>query len=306
MEAEIERRLQEKGLSESSIRLYIRNLQKLSGDNPIKSLTFLKDVEEIEKKLSGYKPNTIRNYVISIVSVLGLDKDKRGKKKLYDTYASQLIQSNKTLREEAEKNEKSETQKENWLSWDEIEQKWNELKGKVEVFKSSKSITAGQYSQLLDFVVLSLYVLVPPRRNDYQQMMIVGKTPSDTSTNYVDLERKQFVFNKFKTAKREGQVVIPIPDALQSVLQIYLRFHPLYKNGKEPVAFLVGADGRPLTATNSITRILNRVFGKRVGSSLLRHSYLSSKYKDVRQEMKKDSEAMSHSVETQQTQYVKN
>ena len=57
--------------------------------------------------------------------------------------------------------------------------------------------------------------------------------------------------------------------------------------------FLVNADGSPLESVNAITRILNRVFGKNVGSTMLRHIYLSSKY-DVK-EMDDDAEKMAHS-----------
>jgi hypothetical protein len=61
--------------------------------------------------------------------------------------------------------------------------------------------------------------------------------------------------------------------------------------------FLVYQDGRPLESVNAITRILNRIFGKSVGATMLRHIYLSSKY-DV-EEMNKDAEIMAHSSSTQ-------
>jgi hypothetical protein len=67
----------------------------------------------------------------------------------------------------------------------------------------------------------------------------------------------------------------------------------------------VASDGEPIVAVNAITRVLNKVFGKKVGSSLLRHIYLSSKYGDTLAEMKKDSAAMGHSLEVQKT-YIKN
>jgi hypothetical protein len=68
--------------------------------------------------------------------------------------------------------------------------------------------------------------------------------------------------------------------------------------------FLVHYDGSPFIAINSITRVLNRIFGKNVGSSMLRHIYLSSKYGDVKNEQAKDSKAMSHSIGMQKD-YIK-
>jgi hypothetical protein len=84
-------------------------------------------------------------------------------------------------------------------------------------------------------------------------------------------------------------------------LTIYIKHHPLIK-GKitkkfQPVPFLVFDDGKPLDQVNSITRVLNKVFGKKVGSSMLRHIYVSGKYGDVNEEQKKDAEMMGHSVD---------
>ena len=306
MEADLDTRLKAKGLSESSIKLYLRNLQKLSGQTPLKNLTFLKDVTGINEQLSKYKPNTIRNYIISIVSILGLDKDKKGKKKLYETYAQQLVGQNRTLKAEEATNTKTPTQEANWIDWKDVEAKWEEMKKKIETFKSAKELSESQYNQLLEFVILSLYVCLPPRRNEYLHTLIVQKAPEDTANNYLDLDKKAFVFNKYKTVKREGSKTLELPTSLQEVLHIYFRFHPLLK-GKHslPQPFLVYSDGKPLTAVNSITRVLNKVFGKRVGSSMLRHAYLTGKYGAVREDMKEDANAMGHTVETQQTNYVK-
>jgi hypothetical protein len=67
---------------------------------------------------------------------------------------------------------------------------------------------------------------------------------------------------------------------------------------------LVKADGSPLNTVNSITRILNKIFGKKIGSSMLRHIYLSSKYGDTIKEMEKDGVAMAHSSSVQR-EYIK-
>ena len=117
--------------------------------------------------------------------------------------------------------------------------------------------------------------------------------------------KKQFIFNVYKTAKTHGQQKVAIPDGLFHLIQIYLKFHPIHKGNKKfapSFVFLVSADGSALMAVNAITRILNRVFGKKVAASMLRHIYLSDKY-DVT-EMKEDAEAMGHSL-SQQRAYLK-
>jgi len=66
---------------------------------------------------------------------------------------------------------------------------------------------------------------------------------------------------------------------------------------------LVEASGEPLVAVNAITRILNKIFGKKVGSSMLRHIFVTDKYGGVKKEQIKDALAMGHSVAEQQNVY---
>ncbi len=311
LKQELEKGLTDKGLAQSSIKLYLRNLEKLNGNEPLKNLNFLKDPAVIQEKLAKYKENTKRGYLISICSVLSLDKGTKAKQKLYDDYFRLMMDKNKELKAEERENVKSETQKENWLDWKEVEEKYNELEQKVVAFKDQKTLNEHQYNTLLQYVVLSLYVLFPPRRNEFQKVMVAKSATekSPTDTNWLDLDRTRFILNKYKTSKKEGQKVIDMPEDFVRVLSRYLKFHPLTKGKKitnktEPFPFLVHYDGSPLDKVNSITRVLNKVFGRKVGSSLLRHIYLSNKYGDVQEEQKKDAEAMSHST-AQQKDYIK-
>jgi integrase len=130
------------------------------------------------------------------------------------------------------------------------------------------------------------------------------KMPTDK--NYLDIAGKRFIYNVYKTSKKYGTQIVEIPPALSETLQLFLKHHPLWKEGKrkaDPVKLLVNADGTPITAVNAITRMLNKVFDKKIGSSMLRHVFLTDKYKDTLDEMKKDSDAMAHSGK-QQRDYV--
>lgn len=294
--------LTKKGLAETSIKLYLRNLEKLNDGEPLKNLKFVKDPAKIVEKLSKYKENTIRNYLIAVTSVLALTKDTKAGKKLYEAYSSLLMDKNKKLKAEEATNTKSDTQEKNWITWEEVEKQWGELKDRVDAFKSNKTLTEGQYNVLLQYVVLSLYVLLPPRRNEYMKMMIVKTTPAETTTNYYDLDKGRFVFNVYKTAKTEGQKEIDIPDRLKDVLHTYLAFHPLIK-GKitkkfQPVPFLVYHDGKPFSTVNAITRCLNKTFSPhKVSSSMLRHIFLTGKFGKVNEEQKEIASDMGHSVD---------
>jgi hypothetical protein len=300
----------EKKLASSSVKMYLRNLEKLNDDMPLKNFNFLKDVPAVLQQLEKYKQNTQRGYLISIVSALGLDKSNKAKQKLYDDYYKLMMDKNKELKAKEASNEKSETQAKNWLTWEEVSKTFAELEAKVKAFSSNKEINEHQYNVLLQYVVLALYYYKAPRRNEYQNMLIVKANSASLpiTTNYLVLDTRSFIFNAYKTAKKEGQLKEDIPEELFDVILIYLKFHPLLKGKKvtktTSLPFLVYYDGKPFSQVNAITRILNKTFGKNVGSSLLRHIYLSSKYGDILTEMKEDAGAMSHSVGMQKD-YIK-
>jgi integrase len=308
---DLEKKFKEKNISQSSINLYLRNLEKLNDDMPLKNLNFLSPTENILTKLKNYKPNTFRGYLISICSALHLETSKK-LTKLYEEYYNLLMKTNKELKEKEKEQEKTPTQKANWISWEDVEKKHKELEEEVNKFKNVKEINQHKYNILLEYVILSLYYFIPPKRNqDWTLMKIIHKEEPNLSTtnNYYDVSNEKFIFNKYKTSKTNGELVEKIPEKLKEILNIYFKFHPLIKDKiiKKGcnIPFLVYYNGEDLTSINSITRILNKVFKKKIGSSMLRHIYLTSKYGDVTKEMKEDAQVMGHSVQVQQNNYIK-
>lgn len=304
--------IEKKALSEKSANNYIKCLYKLNDEKPFTSLAFLRDTEGVDAKLADYSENTKKTYYACLSSVLSAYKDKPAYKKAYTHYYSFMMDKSKEHRDGENSHEKSEKQKENWIEWEEINKKKEELHTDVMTFVNNKQITERQYDKLLQYTLLSIYTDLQPRRNqDLQQMWLVGQynDAMDKSKNYLDFAGQRFIYNVYKTAKKYGQQIVDFKDndAIKHTLQMYLKHHPLNK-GKIARAtefrFLVYYDGSGLTANNAITRIFNKIFGKNAGSSMLRHSYLSSKYGDVIEEQQKDAEAMGHSV-AEQRDYVK-
>ena len=305
-ESKLKKKMEEKGLSKSSIELYLKNVKKLNDDKPILNFAFLKDIENIKKKLEKYKPNTIRNYYISISSVLSLAGDSY--KKLHQEYHNKMMELNKDLNKKEKMEVKTDEQKKNWISQEEVKNTLDDLKQKVEKFKNDKKITKYEYDTLLNYLVLALYVLNPPRRNkDYQIMMMFRNYKDDLNENYnyLDVDNKQFIFRNYKTEKTHGEQIIPINDDLMSIINLYIKHYPQKLNKKFYVPFLVNYKGEPLTKINDITNILNKIFDKKIGSSMLRKIYLTEKYSDVKKESKKDAELMAHSQSVQMNNYVK-
>ena len=299
------------GLAESSADLYMKCLYTLNNKQPFTNLSFTKQTDALNGIINAYSETTKRTYYSALINALKAVKDKASYKKIYK-YWSDLM-AEKTKEKNANKpddQQKSERQKDNWVEWDDVIKKVDELNKDMGAISAKKVLTPQDYDKLLQTVVLSLYAYIPPRRNqDYLDMYIVKKWADtmDKDKNYFDLTGKRFIFNVYKTSKKHGQQIEAIPPTLMTPLVAFVKHHPLLKGnkGKTPmVKMLVSSDGTPITAVNAITRILNKLFGKSVGSSMLRHIYLSNKYGDKLEEMKEDAEMMAHSM-GQQKEYIK-
>jgi len=307
----------ERGVSDSTASQYIKSLYSLNNSTAFTNLAWLKNIKAVEQRISEFAQSTQKTLYSVIVSALSLVKEKPTYKKVYSHYYSKMMERSK---EEQEKDttEKTEKQEQNWLEWDVVKAHEQRLKEEVEGLKSKTDLTAAQWEVFLSYMLLSLFTNFDPRRNQDYQFMYVVKSPkqaTDATKNYITLmEPRQFIFNKYKTAKSHGQQTFPVPASLDEALTVYLNAHPLLRTvkataldkkvgvQKDGVPLLVSFDGQPLTAVNAITRLLNRIFGKRVGSTMLRHIYLSNKY-DV-QEMNGTAEKMAHTPHVQRS-YMK-
>jgi len=294
-------------LADSSANLYVNNLFRLNDSVGFKSLTFLKNTDKIIDQIKDYALNTQRTKLASIVNALSLYKDKAAYKKLYQYYNDLYNDKNELSKNKKDTSEKTDREKENWIDWKDVEAKRDNLKTEVDQFPS-KNFTIKQFNTLLQYLVLSLYSLVPPRRNqDYLQMYVVKKhtDDADTNRNYYDMDSNKFIFNQYKTKKTYHQQDVDVPTELKDVLELFIAHHPLNLSKKATdFKLLVSSDGSPITTFNAITRILNKIFGKKVGSTMLRHSYLTTKYGDQIDEQRKDATQMGHSLGTQKD-YIK-
>ena len=255
------------GLTENTRKLYVSNIKRLNGGALPTSPVFLKKTDEIEKKLEGYSPNTKKTYYISIVSYL---KDKKVPKKTKDYYIDKMNQSNRKFDEV--KGEKTARQEANWMSWDEVMKHYQELKPRT-----------------IEHLATSLYVLIPPRRNKDFSLMKVVPEYSDTldkEFNYLDWKNMRFIYNNYKTKGTYGAQTEDIPQKLQEVIKAH---YPLKKKF-EPF-FLLHNNNTQLSE-NGLTRILNKVFGKKISVSMLRNIYLTEKFGGKKSELQEVATAM--------------
>lgn len=297
---------EKKKLSEISIEVYLRNLKKLNADKVLENFDFLSDKDKVNEKLEKFKDTTKRNYLISIVSVLSLYPEH---KDLHDVYHNLMMQKKSEILEKESTGERSETQEENWIDWESVKAEHKKLGDKVNIFYKKKTITPEDFQVLTAYMILSLYVLIPPRRNkDYCLMKVVNTFTPELSTdfNYFDISKSKFIFNNYKTSKKYGRFDLSIPATLLRTINKYNK-HRVLKfpvDDNDNKHFLIKPDGSSIEKSNDITKILNKVFGKAIGSSMLRHIFLTDKYSTIFKTAKIDAETMGHST-GEQKKYIK-
>jgi hypothetical protein len=300
----LEEILNNKKITDSSRKLYNANFVRLNDGQPVLKFDFLKDVPTITDKLSKYKPNTQRAYIIAITSLMGDLKETNPKKykKTYEEYYKLLTNYNTTLKDQTAQ---SSNEKENWITPERKQEVIAECEKIIEEIGNKRKITEEQYNKLFECLVLSLYTKIPPRRNvDYQDMLIVRKNVSqDATNNFLDVASKKFIFNKYKTAGSYKTQTLDIPDDLMKIITLYLKHRP--KTEEDTNQFLVSFKGEPYTQNNSMTRILNKIFDAKVGASMLRKLFLTNKYGDTLDELKSDVAQMGTSVEVAKNNYIK-
>jgi len=283
--------------SKNSQDLYEKNVLRLNGNQEIQNYNFLKNTEEIEKKLEKYKTNTKKTYYISIVSTL---KGRPGYEDAFKYYYDKMMAINNENRVNVTKNE---TQKENWISQDQVREVFEKLKEECEPIWKMKKLTEKEFKIVSDFVLLSLYVLNQPRRNQDYQMMKVEKKPVDKDYNYFDLSSKTFTFNQYKTSGTyETQTTSVAPELFEILSKYCKKLHP--KRKEKSYFLLCDFEGNQLKS-NQITKILNRIFGANIGSSMLRNIFLTKEFKEVSEKLRDTAHNMGTSVNMILNNYTK-
>jgi hypothetical protein len=285
-----------KEITASTLNLYQTKLKILNDYKPIKNLNFLNDIDNIKSKIEKYKPNTRRTYIISIVSILKCltapDKKPTKKlKKLFDDYSTIMNDYNSKLKDQTTITDSTKI-----LKTDEINDIYEEIKQKAMEKTSNKQ-------DYQDYLILSLYHLIAPRRNkDYIYMKFVNSYNNDLSKDFNYYDGSKFYFNVYKTRGKYQEQIIDVPKELKIILNNYIKKYKIENNN----FILTDKNNNDLTKnTNSMTGILNRIFKSKVGSSMLRRSFLTNKYGKSRDELIEDVEAMGTSANVANNNYIK-
>ena len=267
---------------ESTIRTLFKNLE--GEGNPVDF--FIKEQPKVIKFLDTFTPLKRKLRLASLVSLTSHDP------KVSEKYQQQMIKDIKTTDAELEEQKRTPTQRQNWISQEEIQKLHNNLREATAYLFKKNQLTDREKMAFQDYLILSLYVLNPPRRIQDYTYMVLG-TPDGSDENFIS--KKQFHFVKYKTAKKYGEQVVNINPKLAYIIQKWKKINPNQK------WLLVSEKGEQLT-TPALTMRLNKIFGgKKISVNLLRHIYITDEVmKDVPalKDLQQKAEDMGHSVET--------
>jgi integrase len=264
-------------LSDSSIKTYtsiLRNIHKKVFPNQEIANSNFNNCREILEHLKDV-PSNKRKTILSALVVL-TDKDE---------YRERMNDDVKDYNNQIEKQEMTETQKENWITTDEIKVIFKALEDDAKMLYRKTNKTNADIQQIQNYVIVSLCsgLFFPPRRSlDWCLMKI--KNVDRAQDNYID--KSKFFFNKYKTSKSYGRQEIHIPVQVKNILNRWI--------GINETDYLLHDNNGNALSSVKLNQRLNRIFGgKKVGSSMLRHTYLTDKYAETSKKNKELAEDMS-------------
>ena len=285
----IEDKIKEKrpNLNSSSLKTYVSILfnlhKKLDPDG--ETLDWFNDDVKILDFLKEKTPQT-RKTVLSALFVLTGNEN----------YQKLMIDDCKHTNEMYKSQKKSQKEEENWMSSAEIKEIYDDLYQRVNLLFSQKLIA--DYTTINNYILLGclggVSGLSPRRSKGYTEMKIKNYTSAD---NYY--KAGKFYFNVYKTAKEYGEQVIDVKQKAPEFFKILNKWVKI-----NPTEYLLFSSNQQKLTSPQITRMLNKLLGKNVSSSMLRHIYLTEKYGDIQNEMEMDAKEMSHSKSTQ-AEYIK-
>jgi hypothetical protein len=280
-------------ISSSSITTYISLLKTIyylkHHTKDITDISWFNNQDEIIEMMKD-RPASSRKTTYSALVAVAKDNDK---------YKQALMEDGKTYQKFIEKQEKTETQQDNWKDYAEIKSVYDKMHLQAKPLLNSKEpLTDKDRLTLQNFIIVCLTtgIWIPPRRStDWTKFKIKGDI-SQTEDNF--MTKNEFVFNQYKTSKFYHEQKVEIPKGLKTILNKWVK--------KTPYDYLLtDIKGKPLTNVR-LAQILNGIFDAKISTSMLRHIYLSDKLKNVPslKDLKQTAEEMGHSVK-EALEYVK-
>lgn len=238
--------------------------------------------------------NTKRNYYVFMASIC---RDL-GETKLNKYYCDKMYELKEKLMKVEEKNQLSANEYENWIPFNEIEKKREQL---IKEFNEDKSNIKLNYQLLL----VSLYTLQPPIRTEYCNMQIVNpKAKLDKDKNYLIKNKNDFTLfiQKDKVHKHYEPLKVKLDKQLSKIISESLNQFP------REYVFSPETNNETGLSDSSYRDLLNSVFKpKKVGVDVYRSAYITHYYAEHKDISSRNELArlMRHSREQAEINYQK-
>ena len=266
-----------KPISESTKKAYttaIRQLRNLT-TAPVTDVKTIKDTLDA----TTYSDSS-KNVIYCAIKALHSEELTEEQKEQYKQIIHAIIDKKRSLPSQTA----TETQKAKMIDWADVLALRENLKS-YEDFRTH-----------MNYVIVCLYSMFPPRRLEYCKMRIVESDPTLTvpTENLYVLNPPTFIFAEYKTFKTYGVQRFAVPADLAEVLKIFIETWNL-------TYVLQTTAGEPLNNHSLGTRIIS-IFEtnvkKSVGASMLRHSFTTSLRQGEKplRLQKEIAERMGHSV----------
>lgn len=305
-------------IKDKTIDTYLLNIKKISKElfNSNKpSIQYFRDLSSIKEYINKMKSLASQKNMITSILVLIKSYKDIFPQECIDLYIEYHKELSKKQEESYLDNDKTQRERENWITRDDIFQKISSLKTEIDTwnnkFSKRKFIDKSQ-----QYLILNLYTLLPPLRNDYVIVKIINdplfendEECIDKNANYINMATKTLLLCKYKTDKFYGIKKIDLPENLFLIIKNWELIKKDHFKDKLKHSFLL-LNTTTLTPMkhNTLTKYINKIFTpKKVSTTLLRKIYLSEKYPVLTtyREQLLDSHIMGHSVGTQKMIYSK-
>lgn len=247
-------------------------------------LEFLEDSKKVIDWISSskYATNSRKVLYIAIVSTL---KKSGLYPEAWIEYKARMDELNRSVAVDSEEQTLTEKESEKFVEWPLV------IKTLADIQADVSDLASFQ-----DYLIVSLYTLMPPVRLDYAEMKIAKVEPDTPECNYLIMNQKPyFLLTQYKTAKKYGATRLPIPKNLLAIIKEWLTMNDsedflISPNSNKPMP--------PWELGQTIIRVFKKYLDKDVGVNVLRHSHATWLRRNEMslKDSKELAKAMQHSV----------
>lgn len=288
-------------LSNNSVKTYVsilKNLYKKVYPNIPLDLDNFKNQDKFIKHLEDVDGSKRKTYLSALVVICGNDCEK---------YSTLMNEDAVNYNQEQKKQKRTEKQTENWIEQDELQNIISNLEVEAnKIFKKGANWSMEDLQIAQNYILLCLVSgkYIPVRRSlEWAEMK---KNNFNQESNSLEMPKRKpwkFVMRRYKTQKFHGDQEVIIPPELKKILTKWLKL--LNQVCPDAEYLLIDKHCNKLSSVK-ITQRLNKIFGKNASVNIIRHSFITDKYKNMPsiEELQESADSHGHSI-MEELEYIK-